>query len=83
MAERLCKTCRWWTDDPLTFDGKNQSLSILQVCNCPAIHDVSKMRKFTDLPNDAAGITDMEAMASKFGTGPEFGCIHWEVKNAS
>lgn len=68
--QRVCRTCRWWGSDPDTlpqFPGRE----LHRACECPKVGGGSygdESRMGPDAANSYETI----------GTGPEFGCIHWQ-----
>lgn len=70
-----CKTCRWWADR-VRDDN-------LRRCSSPYIlYLPDARREGVTIRDHYAGYIDAEQFGGDFRTGPEFGCVHWEAKEA-
>ena len=84
-----CKTCKWWNEtDSRTETGPAsvdyESVAILhKPCVCPKIVDTSNENHHYAQPMDAACVSDFEGYKAELRTGPDFGCIHHEEKEAT
>lgn len=71
-----CKTCRWWGGKELWRD------TVLQPCTNPKLGcnegDNYRDGKMVPAAHDEAGCSYVQ---SEIETGPDFGCIHHEVRD--
>ena len=66
VGDRLCKTCKWWENEPVKYLGSRR--------RCYP-------DKLVDCVNDAVGIDNEYECETEIYTGPDYGCIHWEAKD--
>jgi hypothetical protein len=93
MSDKTCKSCKWWGDGKpyrAITDPHNS-----KTCNCPKIvfavtRDVSEehdddwqlvdAKSEQPIASDMAGVLDGSGYLGRLETGPDFGCIHHELK---
>ena len=74
-ARQWCRSCRHWGN---SRNGLSDNDQRLRSCDCPKL-EYGYHRELDVVPNDGAAIEDDEGWGML--TGPDFGCIHWEVKS--
>lgn len=81
-----CDTCRWWTA-PTTWEVGIVERKTLTTnygeCSCESVNDSDsciEVGSETTKPLDHASPFCSDEHGLGFGTGPKFGCIHWEPK---
>ena len=75
MEDRLetCKNCAWWW--PNTDDVRSEAHRESDLMHCwECTNDLLDQTYGSD--NDLSGVECYE----RIETGPDFGCIHWQVK---
>lgn len=83
MEYPRCKTCKWWTEDPVTYIDRDNGYRKVETgrreCKSPAYVEPAKVDIYS------IGITDprhVECFGSGgwagIAPGPEHGCIHHE-----
>jgi len=77
LTKGHCKSCCWWSDEPL-FEWHSN----LRTCKCPAfIVGSDWLYRAESVPDDVAAIEVDEGWG--LATGPCFGCVYWESKEAT
>ena len=87
-----CKDCRWW-DSESAYSDFDKPTSDVRHCLCDHILKVKDMEGRQEWDDDmmcrTIRIEEDEAVAydgsdylSTFSTGPEFGCVHFEKREA-
>jgi len=68
MSYKICKNCRFW-EPP----GDNSKFG-----NCKNENFVYCGDAYSDTGTDALVYGDYDGYSASFGTGEDFGCVHWE-----
>ena len=89
-----CRTCRWWGPNAVGERDPNDDSENVHVCACPKVHfgkcdygdDFDGPVKCVDaetgsaIASDEAAIQDGSGYYAAFFPGPDFGCIHHELR---